>query len=141
MSDVGDMHDFNAKVIAEFRENGGKVGGWFEGAPLLLLHHRGTSSGIEYVTPLVYARDGARYAVFASMAGAPVDPQWYRNLVARPEVEVEVGTERVPVRAVVAAGEERDRIYAAQAAAMDNFREYEEKAAPRVIPVVLLEPR
>jgi deazaflavin-dependent oxidoreductase (nitroreductase family) len=141
MSDVGDANDFNAKVIAEFRANAGKVGGWFEGAPMLLLHHRGATSGKEYVTPLVYARDGARYVVFASMAGAPVDPQWYRNLLAHPDVDIEVGAEQLAVRAVEAVGEERDRLYAVQAAAMDNFREYEGKAAPRVIPVVLLEPR
>jgi deazaflavin-dependent oxidoreductase (nitroreductase family) len=139
MSDVG-PNDFNQQIIEEFRANAGKVGGYFEQVQLLLLHHQGATSGRTYIAPLAYRRDRDRYVIFASMAGAPVDPQWYRNLLAHPEVEIEVGTERLKVRAVDVTGEERDRLYAAQAAELPNFADYVEKAAPRVIPVVALEP-
>ena len=85
--------DFNAKVIEEFRSNEGRVGGPFEGLPLLLLHHTGARSGTERVNPLAYARDEDRYVVFASKAGAPTNPDWYHNLLANPSTRIEVGTE------------------------------------------------
>src|SRR5271165_5669635 len=96
---MADGEDFNGKVIEEFRANGGKVGGWFEGQTLLLLHHTGAKSGTERVNPLVYRQVGGSYAIFASAAGAPQDPQWFRNLVAHPDVTVEVGTDTINVRA------------------------------------------
>jgi len=137
---VADGDDFNGKVIAEFRENGGKVGGFFEGAPLLLLHHNGAKSGTERVNPLVYQQVDGSYAIFASAGGQPRDPQWFRNLVAHPEVTIEVGTSTLKATARVAEGDERDSIWTTQKERMANFAEYEKNAAPRVIPVVVLDP-
>lgn len=137
---MADGDDFNGKVIEEFRANDGKVGGPFEGAPLLLLHHNGAKTGAERVNPLVYQQVGNSYAIFASAAGQPRDPQWFRNLVAHPEVRIEVGTSTVPARARVAEGEERDSIWTTQKERMANFAEYEKSAAPRVIPVIVLDP-
>jgi deazaflavin-dependent oxidoreductase (nitroreductase family) len=137
---MADGDDFNAKVIAEFRANGGKVGGYFEGAPLLLLHHAGAKTGAERVNPLVYQRVGGCYAVFGSAGGQPRDPQWFRNLVARPDVTLEVGTSTVQARARVAEGAERASIWATQKERMPHFADYEKNAAPREIPVVLLDP-
>jgi deazaflavin-dependent oxidoreductase (nitroreductase family) len=93
------VSDWNDKIIAEFRANGGKVGGQFEGAPLLLLHSTGARSGQERVHPMMYQAVGSAYAVFASKAGAPDNPDWYHNLRAHPEALIEVGTETVPVTA------------------------------------------
>lgn len=134
-------NDFNRKIIDEFRANKGVVGGPFEGAPLLLLHSVGRKSGEERVTPVVYQQVGRSWAVFASKAGAPTHPDWYHNLVAHPEVSVEVGSEIVPVTAREAAGDEREDIWAKQKAAMPGFAEYEDKAGDRVIPVLILDPR
>ena len=135
---MSDWNDFNRGVIEEFRSNGGQVGGQFAGAPMILVTHRGAKSGTEYTTPLVYTTDGDRYVIIASKGGAPEDPQWFRNLVANPDVTVEVGTERFAARARVAEGDERDRLYRAQADLMPNFDEYA-KATSRTIPVVVLE--
>ena len=132
------MNEFNQKVIEEFRTNGGKVGGMFEGAPMLLLTSTGAKSGQQRTTPVVYTRDGDRLVIIASKAGAPTNPAWYHNLVANPEVTVEVGTERFPMRAVVTKGEERTRLFDAQAALMPNFAEYA-TSTTRVIPVIALE--
>ena len=132
--------DFNAQIIEEFHANDGVVGGPFEGSPLLLLHHTGAKSGDSYVNPLVYRRDGDRYAIFASKAGAPTNPDWYHNLKANPEVSIEVGTETLSVVASEAEGEERDRLYAAQASERSQFAEYEKTAGARTIPVILLTP-
>lgn len=132
-------NDFNVQVIEEFRSNEGHVGGMFEGMPLLLLHHTGARSGAARINPLAYYQDGARYAVFASKGGGPTNPDWYHNLRAHPEVTIEVGTETIPVVASEATGEERERIYRAQAERVPQFGEYQEKAG-RVIPVVLLTP-
>ena len=137
---MADGDDFNGKVIEEFRANGGKVGGPFEGAPLLLLHHNGAKTGAERVNPLVYQQVGNSYAIFASAAGQPRDPQWFRNLVAHPDVSIEVGTSTVKARARVAEGSERDSIWTTQKERMANFADYEKNAAPRVIPVVVLDP-
>ena len=134
------MSDFNQAIIDEFRANGGKVGGGFEGAPMVLLHHTGARTGTERVAPLVYQADGDRWVVFASKAGAPTHPDWYRNLVANPQTTIEVGTETVAVRARVAEGDERDRIWTKQKQLMPGFAEYEEKTKGiREIPVVILE--
>ena len=132
--------DFNTQVINEFRENGGRVGGMFEGMPLLLVHHVGAKSGTERVSPVAYLEDGGRYAIFASKAGAPDHPAWYHNLMAHPETKVEVGDRTIEVVASEAEGEERDRIYNEQAARVPQFGEYETKT-PRKIPVVLLTPK
>ncbi|MGD9998587.1 MAG: nitroreductase family deazaflavin-dependent oxidoreductase [Ilumatobacteraceae bacterium] len=133
-----DFNEFNRGVIEEFRSNGGAVGGPFSGAPMILVTHRGAKSGKEYTTPLVYTRDGDSLVIIASKGGAPDDPQWFRNLVANPDVVVEVGDERFPARARVAQGDERDRLYRAQADLMPNFDEYA-KNTTRMIPVVVLE--
>ena len=135
---MSDPNAFNRGVIAEFRANGGKVGGPFEGAPMILVTHRGATSGNEYTTPLVYSRDGDSVVIIASKAGAPDDPQWFRNMVANPDVMVEIGEETFAARARVAEGDERDRLYAAQAALMPNFDEYAAKTSRR-IPVVVLD--
>ena len=137
---MADTEDFNGKVIEEFRANGGKVGGWFEGQTLLLLHHTGAKSGTERVNPLVYQQVGDSYAIFASAAGAPHHPDWYYNLVAHPDTTAELSTGTVNVRARVADPGERDPIYARQKEIASNFAEYEKSAAPRVIPVILLDP-
>jgi len=131
--------DFNAQVIAEFHATGGRPGGMFEQMPLLLLHHTGAKSGASYVNPLAYMRDGDRYVICASKAGAPENPAWYFNLRAHPEVQVEVGTDTFRAVAGEATGEERDRLYAAMAAAMPAFAEYAAKTE-REIPIVVLTP-
>ena len=135
MTDAG---DWNRRIIEEFRANGGRVGGPFEGATMLILHTVGARTGQEREHPLVYRPLGDDVAIFASKAGAPDHPAWYHNLRANPEVTVEIGTERVPMRARVAEGEERERIWEAQKADQPGFAEYEAKT-DRVIPVVVLE--
>jgi len=135
------MSDFNQQIIEEFRANEGRVGGGFEGAPMILVHHRGAKTGTERVTPLVYQPVGDAFAVFGSKAGATTHPHWYLNLVANPETEVEVGADTIPVRARVAEGDERERIWAKQKELMPGFAEYEQTAGDREIPVILLERR
>jgi len=134
-----DMNDWNTKVIEEFRSNEGKVGGQFEGAPLLLLHSTGAKSGEERVNPVMYQAVGSDMAVFASKAGAPTNPDWYYNLVANPRAMAEVGTGKVQVTARVAEADERDRIWTKQKADYPGFADYE-KATSRQIPVVILTP-
>lgn len=134
-----EVNDFNKKIIDEFRSNGGRVGGPFEGAPMLLLHTTGARSGEERVNPMVYLDLDGRRFVFASKAGAPSHPAWYHNLVTNPDVSVEVGSETYSATARPLDGEERDRIYAEQSQRMPNFAEYQEKT-DRVIPVVELIP-
>ncbi|MEV0568337.1 nitroreductase family deazaflavin-dependent oxidoreductase [Dactylosporangium sp. NPDC050588] len=133
------MSDWNDKIIEEFRANGGKVGGNFEGAPLLLLHTVGARSGQERVHPMMYQKVDGGYAVFASYAGAPTNPAWFHNLVAQPRVTAEIGTGTQELVARVADGEERERIWSAQKAAYPGFADYEQKTT-RQIPVVVLEP-
>lgn len=133
------MQDFNQQIIEEFRANGGVVGGMFEGSPVLLLHHRGAKSGQERLSPLIYLADDGRYVVFASKGGAPTNPAWYHNLLAHPEVTIEVGAETLRAQAEELTGDERDRLYAEQSSRMKNFAEYERKTT-RVIPVIALTP-
>ena len=133
------MSDFNTTIIDEFRSNEGHVGGPFEGAPLLLLHHRGARSGAEHVNPVMYQRVGDSMAVFASKGGAPHNPDWYHNLLAHPEAVVEVGSERVLVVARVAGDDERAPNWEKQKKEFPGFADYERKTA-RKIPVVILEP-
>jgi deazaflavin-dependent oxidoreductase (nitroreductase family) len=130
--------DFNQKIIDEFRANGGKLGGPFEGAPMLLLHHKGAKTGTERVNPVTYQEVGKDLAVFASKAGAPTNPDWYHNLLAHPKTTVELGTDTVPVTARVADGDERTKIWEAQKKAQPGFADYE-KSTTRQIPVVVLE--
>lgn len=132
------MSDFNQRVIEEFRANDGKVGGNFAGRLLLLLHHTGAKSGKAYVNPLVTIEDGDRLVIVASAGGSPKHPDWYHNLVAYPDVEVEYGTEQFPARAIVAEEPERTALYEKMEAAYPFFTDYKQKAG-RVIPVVALE--
>jgi deazaflavin-dependent oxidoreductase (nitroreductase family) len=129
--------DWNAKTIEEFRSHEGRVGGYFEGQPVLLLHTRGAKSGAERVNPVMYLDESGRVFVFATKSGADTNPDWYHNLVANPRVSVEMGTDRFEADATVVAGSERDRIYGLQAERSPNFAEYEAKTS-RVIPVVEL---
>jgi deazaflavin-dependent oxidoreductase (nitroreductase family) len=138
MTDEFDWNAFNRSVIEEFRANDGKVGGAFAGAPMILITHKGARSGKEYTSPLVYTRDADNVVIIASKGGAPEDPQWFRNLVANPDVMVEIGSEKYAGRARVAESAERDRLFRAQADLMPNFDEYATKTA-RTIPVVVIE--
>jgi deazaflavin-dependent oxidoreductase (nitroreductase family) len=132
-----DFDEMNAKVIAEYRANGGKLGGGFAGETLILVHHFGARSGTERISPLAcYAEDG-RLFVIASKAGLPENPGWYHNLMARPEVTVELGEESFPVRATEITGAERDEIYAKNAEQRPQFAEYQANVS-RLIPVVEL---
>jgi len=144
------MSDWNQNIIEEFRANEGTVGGYFAESELLLLHHTGSRSGTRRISPVCYQNLGDSWAVFASRGGAPTNPAWYHNLVAHPEVEIELGTETVPVIARVARGEERTRIWEAQKAwseampdARPQFQVYEVKANEhgREIPVFVLDRR
>ena len=132
--------DFNAQIIEEFHANEGRVGGMFEGNTLLLLHHTGAKSGEGRVNPLAYQADGGRYVIFASKAGAPTHPAWYHNLMAQPNVSIEVGTDTIDVLASEASGEERERLYRTQAERIPQFADYEKTAGERVIPVIVLTP-
>jgi deazaflavin-dependent oxidoreductase (nitroreductase family) len=130
---------WNDRIITEFRANNGKVGGQFEGIPLLLLHHTGARTGIERVNPLAYrSLDDGAWAIFASKGGAPSNPDWYHNLLANPYASVERGGETIEVRARVAEGDERERIWDEQKKDMPGFGDYEKKTK-RQIPVVILE--
>jgi deazaflavin-dependent oxidoreductase (nitroreductase family) len=133
------MSDYNQAIIAEFRHNNGKVGGPFEGAPLILLTTTGAKTGRRHTSPTMYLRDGDRLLVFASNAGLPNHPAWYHNLLANPQVTVELGDVTYDADAVVLRGEERDRWYARQAELVPAFAEYQERTS-RTIPVVALHP-
>ncbi len=136
------MSDWNAKTIAEFRANDGKVGGIFEGAPMVLVHSRGRKSGREYVNPTQYlpnATEPDSIYVFATKGGAPDNPDWYRNLTTAGGGSVERGTETYRVTVHEVTGAERDRIYAEQARRYPGFAEYERQTAGvRTIPVLEL---
>ena len=136
------MSDFNDQVIADFNANGGKPGGYFKDAPVLLLHAIGAKSGVERTQPLMFLpQDDKRWFVFASYAGGPKDPSWFHNIVAQPEFDISVGDgttiERLPVRARVLEGAERDATYARQASLFPQFADYAQKTT-RTIPVVEL---
>ncbi len=134
------IHDFNSKIIDEFRANGGRVGGMFEGRPMLLLHTSGARSGEARVNPLAYRPEREAWIVFGSYAGASKHPAWFHNLVAEPDVTIEVGDDTVTVRARVTEGDERTRIWEAQKRDVPTFADYEAKAG-REIPLVALERR
>jgi len=131
------MSDWNTKIIEEFRANEGRVGGSFQGAPMLLLTTTGRRTGERRTNPMMYLADGDRLLVFASKGGAPTNPDWYHNLVTNPEVTVEVGTESYQAHATALQGDERDRLYAEQSSRYPGFAEYQRNTS-RVIPVVAL---
>ncbi len=134
------MVDHNVGIIEEFRANEGRVGGFFEGATLLLLHCTGARTGLERVRPLVYLPDGDRFVVFGTKGGATTHPDWYYNLRANPDATVEIGTRTVPVRAIdVEDDDERDALYARQVERRPGFAEYPAKAKRR-IPAIALVP-
>ena len=135
-----DMNEMNAGIIEEFRANNGRVGGMFEGAPMMLLHSTGARSGKERVNPLMYQAVEGGYAIFASKAGAPTNPDWYHNVRANPAASIEVGSKTIEVSTREATGAERDAIWERQKLNYPNFAEYEQKT-DRVIPVIVLEPR
>ncbi|HEY1651375.1 MAG TPA: nitroreductase family deazaflavin-dependent oxidoreductase [Acidimicrobiales bacterium] len=135
---MSEMNDFNKGVIEEFRANQGKVGGQFDGAPVVLLTTTGAKSGTQRINPLVALPEGETLYVFASKGGAPTNPDWFHNLVAHPNVVVEYGDDRFDATANVLTGAERDRLFAAQVARMPGFGDYEKSAGDRVIPVVEL---
>ena len=136
---MAEFEDFNTKIIEEFRQNGGKVGGPFEGAPVLILHTTGAKSGQVRENPMMYKDLDGSYAVFASKGGAPTNPDWYHNLVAHPDVQAEIGTQTVALTARVAGPEERERIWVPWKTENPGFAEYESKTT-RQIPVIILEP-
>jgi deazaflavin-dependent oxidoreductase (nitroreductase family) len=141
------MAEFNKKVIDEFRSNSGNLSRQFAagvglemlaGAPMIIVTHKGAKTGTTYTSPLVYSKDGDRYVIIASKGGAPENPSWYHNLVANTEVTVEIGSEKFKAKAREAKGEERERLFNAQAKMMPQFNEYQAKTK-RKIPVVVLE--
>jgi len=131
------MNDWNKKIIEEFRANEGKVGGQFVSMDLLLLHTTGAKSGLPRINPVACMADGDRNIIIASKAGAPTNPDWYYNLAANPEVNVEVGTEQFQALARVAAEPERTELYNKVAAKYPGFAEYQRQTT-RIIPVVIL---
>lgn len=135
-----DILEMNRVAIEEFRANGGACSGWLEGAPVVLITMTGAKTGRELTSPLVFTRDGEDVVVIASKGGAPEHPNWYHNLVANPSVTVEIGTEKWQANAVVTEGDERTRLFDAQADVMAQFKDYEKSAseAGRVIPVFRL---
>lgn len=134
------MSEWNNGIIDEFKANDGKVGGIFEGKPLLLLHHTGAKTRTERVSPLMYQGVDGAYAVFASKGGADTNPDWYHNLLANPDVSIEVGSDKIDVKARVTAGEERERIWERQKREYPQFAGYEQKTSRDHIPVIVLEP-
>lgn len=135
---MSNPNEYNRRNIEEFRRTGGRVGGNFEGRPLILLTTTGAKTGRLYTTPVMYRRDGGRIVIFASKGGAPTNPGWYHNLVANPTVTVELGSETFQAKAAVATGRERDDLYALQSGEYPVFGEYQQKTT-RKIPVVILE--
>jgi len=136
------MADHNLGIIEEFRANEGRVGGYFDGATMLLLHTIGRKTGKERVNPLVYLPDGDRYVIFATKGGAPTNPDWYANLMANPDIDVEIGTETIPVHATeVQDDREREDLYARVVERRSGFAEYPEKSGGRRIPVIALDRR
>jgi deazaflavin-dependent oxidoreductase (nitroreductase family) len=134
---MSDLNERNRAIIEEFRANSGKVGGRFEGKTLLLLHTTGAKSQQERINPVAYTRDGDKIIVIASKGGAPTHPDWYYNILANPQISVEVGTEQFKTSAEVAKEPERTRLYRQMAEMLPNFNEYERNTT-RIIPVIIL---
>lgn len=136
---IRERNERNQKIIDEFRANEGKVGGYFEGKTLLLLHNKGAKSGEERINPVAYVRDGDRLVIIASKGGAPTHPDWYYNILANPLVTVEVETDKFQAHAQVTKEPERTRLYNKMVEMMPGFDDYRRKTA-RVIPVIVLTP-
>jgi deazaflavin-dependent oxidoreductase (nitroreductase family) len=135
---VGEFDDFNQGIIGEFRANEGRVGGQFEGASMILIHHIGAKTGTERVAPLVYfPQDDGSLVIIASVGGAPTNPDWYHNVKANPKFDVEVRTETFPVLAEEVVGDERDEIWTRVVAAFPRLAEHQQKTT-RTIPVLRL---
>ncbi len=134
---MSDPNDWNQQVIEEFRAKDGKVGGYFENMNLLLLHTTGAKSGQKRINPVAYTKQDGKLVVIASKGGAPTNPDWYYNIVANPEVSVEVGTERFEAQATVVEEPERTRLYDNMAEQYPGFEEYRQKT-DREIPVIAL---
>ena len=134
---MANQNDRNRLIIEEFRSNRGIVGGTYDGRPLLILSTSGAKTGRPHITPLMYLPDGDRWIIFGSKAGAPRHPDWYHNLVANPQVTLEVGTESFEAQATVLTGEERGQLYAKQVQLFPFFGDYE-RNTPREIPVIAL---
>jgi deazaflavin-dependent oxidoreductase (nitroreductase family) len=134
------MSERNSGIVDEFKANEGKVGGIFEGKPLLLLHHKGAKTGKERVSPLMYKQLDGAYAVFASKGGADTNPDWFHNLVANPDVSIEIGTDKIDVRARVAEDSEHERIWEPWKREFPQFAGYEQKTSRDRIPVIVLDP-
>jgi deazaflavin-dependent oxidoreductase (nitroreductase family) len=130
--------DFNKNLIEEYRANQGKVSGMFENTPLLILTTKGAKTGLPREHPLAYTKDGDRLIIIASKGGAPTNPNWYHNVVANPEVTVEVGSEKFQAKAIVTEGDERQRLFDNQAALMPGFADYQRNTT-RILPVIALE--
>ena len=137
-TETDEYKNFNDNIVAEFRANGGKVGGMFAGSPLLLLTTIGAKSGRPRTAPLAYTTDNGRLVVIASNGGAPTNPDWFHNLRVNPEVTIEVGTERFPARASIPEGEERQHLFDQMAAQMPGYAEYQRNTT-RQLPVIVLE--
>jgi deazaflavin-dependent oxidoreductase (nitroreductase family) len=134
---MNNANEWNKTIIEEFRANDGKVGGQFADMPLLLLHTTGAKSKLPRINPVAYIADGEQLAVMASEAGVPTNPDWYYNIVANPEVSVEIGTEQFQARTTIAAEPERTRLYEKMATANPGFAEYQRQTT-RIIPVIVL---
>lgn len=134
---MSEEQERNQRIIDEFRANDGKVGGYFENTPLLLLHTIGAKSGVERINPAAYIMDGDRFVIIASKAGASTNPNWYHNLVANPQVTVEVGAEKFQALAAPAEERERTQLYEKMIAATPGFAGYLDKTT-RVIPVIII---
>jgi deazaflavin-dependent oxidoreductase (nitroreductase family) len=130
-------NDWNIATIKEFRANTGKVGGPFTGKTLLILHTIGAKSKQEHINPVAYVPDGDRFVIIASKGGAPTNPDWYYNIIANPQVTVEVGTEQFTTRASITEEPERTRLYNKMLEMMPGFAEYQKKTT-RIIPVIIL---
>jgi len=137
---MSEFNDWNRKIIDEFRANDGKVGGMFAGKTLLLLHTKGVKSRKERINPLAYVRDEEKFVVIASKAGAPTNPDWYYNVVASPDLTIEVGTTTFQVHATVAEEPERTRLFSKMVEVMPGFDDYRRKTT-RKIPVITLTPK
>jgi len=133
------MGDHNAGIIEEFRANGGTVGGFFEGATMLLLHTKGAKTGLPRTNPILYLLDGDRYVVFGTKSGAPTDPDWVRNVLVADDARIELGDRTIRVRATQLTGPARDELYARQVERRPDFAEYP-KRTTRTIPAIALEP-
>ena len=126
---------------AIYRASGGRIGHRVPGLPpMLLLDHVGAKSGTKRTSPLAYGRDGENVVLIASKGGNPKNPAWFHNLRANPDTTVQIGTDRIPVRARVAEGEERERLWDLMVGVYGGYADYQERT-PRKIPVVVLEPR